>query len=179
MATSRVFLPWRKVRYWECLACGDCCKWFRVPLRMDEYANILKNYGSSFVKIDIGKVYLAKRHDGRCIFQFQSSGRWVCGIQASKPIACKQWPFIVVKKPLFGHADMALIRWYESNYYIYVDPRCRGVALGNPSTILLDKILPEVLNLSQGIRTDQYYSTSKIHIMDSRLSFRIPYQVAK
>jgi Fe-S-cluster containining protein len=146
---------------------------------MDEYANILKNYGSSFVKIDIGKVYLAKRHDGRCIFQFQSSGRWVCGIQASKPIACKQWPFIVVKKPLFGHADMALIRWYESNYYIYVDPRCRGVALGNPSTILLDKILPEVLNLSQGIRTDQYYSTSKIHIMDSRLSFRIPYQVAK
>ncbi|MGQ9542947.1 MAG: YkgJ family cysteine cluster protein [Candidatus Bathyarchaeia archaeon] len=176
MAAPRAFLPWRKVRYWECLACGDCCKWFRVPLRMDEYANLLKNYGSSCIDIGVDRVYLARRPDGRCVFQIPMSGRWICGIQAVKPIACKQWPFIIVNKPLFGHDDLALLKEFDLKFYIYVDPKCRGLLLGAPSTILLERILPEVLKLSHG-DVNQYYSTSRLLSVASRSRLHVFHQI--
>jgi len=62
---------------------------------MHEYAMITQKYGHDVLALGVGRAYLRRRTDGRCIFQYCESGSWLCGLQAEKPYACKMWPFVV------------------------------------------------------------------------------------
>lgn len=163
----RSLIPWTKVRSWLCLACGECCKKFRVPLRAKEYAEIVSKFGYGAVTLDVGRAYLrGDPSTGRCVFQRKVGGRWVCGIQEMKPLACKLWPFAVLDKPRGGGGREALYPRLGRKFYVYVDARCPGVELGAPSERFVAKVLPEVVKLSQGAEISQLYSTSPIPTLE-------------
>jgi Fe-S-cluster containining protein len=153
-------IPWRKVSFWRCLACGECCKKFRVPLTMFEYVEITSKFGENIIELDLGKAYLRRNPlTGRCVFQKLKNENWICGIQEAKPIACKLWPFIILTKPK-QKSDEALFIYKGENVYIYVDKRCPKVKIGKPTSYLINKVLPEVVNLNFNNKTKQFYSTS-------------------
>ncbi len=158
-------IPWARVRDWSCLACGECCKWFMIPLRADELARILHTFGEWAIEFKLTKAYIRKPYSGsRCIFQYRMRDKWLCILQemGMKPVACKLWPFIPLIKPKYGREQEAVFEHSGERFYIYVDPRCPGVTLGRPSLHLLQKVLPEVIELRLGIRTKQRFTTSSI-----------------
>jgi len=153
------FIPWSRVESWRCEACGECCKWFNIPLAMHEYAKISQAYGHHAFTLGLGKVYLRKQGDERCVFQFRLGGRWLCSLQAEKPYVCRMWPFMVSRSPVHGRSQAA--RW-DSPYgrvYIYVDPRCPMIAFGSPSRHFLNKVLPEFVEMAFSQRIRQEHST--------------------
>lgn len=161
MIGSRL-IPWRRIAYWECLACGECCKYFEIPLRAEEYAKITKRYGLNVITLGVGRAYLKKTLKGRCIFQKYISGRWLCSLKEDKPLVCKIWPFAALKDPKHGRNREALYNYYGDRYYIYVHPYCRGLIYGEPTSHLMDKVIPEVLRLSSGLIRTQEYTTAKL-----------------
>jgi len=166
--TQLRLVPWSHLKSWVCDACGECCRWFSVPVRMHEYAVILQRYGCGVVGLGLGRAYLRKRHDSRCIFQLRLGDRWLCGLQAKKPRVCKMWPFVVSKDPEYGRDEAA--RW-EGSYgraYVYVDPRCPRAVFGKPTRYLVEKVLPELVDLAFGRRESQLYTT---HISDSPFGY--------
>jgi hypothetical protein len=73
------FVPWSSVASWNCDGCGECCKWFTVPVTMHEYARISHRYGHDVVTLGLARAYLRKRPDGRCILmhiaQYESNSK--------------------------------------------------------------------------------------------------------
>ncbi len=158
-------IPWARVRDWNCLACGECCKRFVIPLRADELARILHTFGEWAIEFKLTKAYIRKPYSGsRCIFQYRMQDRWLCILQemGMKPVACKLWPFIPLVKPKYGRDREAFFEHLGERFYIYVDPRCPGVALGRPSLRLIQNVLPEVIELRLGIKAKQRFTTSSI-----------------
>ena len=153
------FVPWSRVESWSCRACGECCKWFSIPLTLHEYAKISHSYGHHAFTLSLGRAYLRKRADDRCLFQFRIGGRWLCGLQAEKPYICRMWPFTVSRNPIHGRSQAA--RWDSPHgrTYIYVDPRCPTITFGKPSNHLLSKVLPEFVEMAFGKRIHQENST--------------------
>ena len=151
-------IPWSRIQSWSCNACGECCKWFSIPLTPYEYAKISQTHGYEAFTLGLGKAYLRKRDDGRCLFQFRSGDRWLCGLQTEKPYVCKMWPFTVSKSPIHGRSQAA--RWNSAygGTYIYVDPRCPSITFGRPSNNLLNNVLTEFVEITFG-KTHQEYST--------------------
>lgn len=160
--TDTRLIPWRRIAYWECLACGECCRLFEVPLRTDEYAKITGLYGLNAVRLGVGRAYLKKTVKGRCVFQSYISGRWLCSLKDDKPLACKIWPFAALKDPRHGRDREALYDYYGDRYYIYVHPYCRGLIYGEPTSHLTDRVIPEVLRLSAKLTTRQKYTTASL-----------------
>lgn len=158
-------IPWGEVHSWRCDACGLCCKGFRVPLRMDEYVKIASRFGYGAVEFDLGKVYLKRGINDRCIFQRYWGGKWLCSLQAMKPLACKLYPFRVLSRPKYPGGGEAYYNYRGVELYIYLDPHCPGIRLGTPSREFVTKVLPEIVEISLGKRTRQYYSTD----------YKIPY----
>jgi len=153
------FLPWSQVKSWICDACGECCRWFKVPLTMHEYAMITQNYGHDVPALGVGRAYVRRRTDGRCVFQFKRYGRWLCGLQAQKPRACRMWPFIVSSNPVHGRGDAARWEGRHGRAHVYVDPRCSRIRFGKPTGYLVDKVLPEVMRMAYGQRETQLHTT--------------------
>ncbi|WP_455283575.1 YkgJ family cysteine cluster protein [[Eubacterium] cellulosolvens] len=153
------FIPWSRVKSWVCDACGECCRWFSVPVTMHEYARISQNYGHDVFALGLGRAYLRRRPDGRCVFQFKRGDRWLCALQAEKPHACKMWPFIVCSNPVHGRDDAARWDGRGGRAYVYVDPRCSRIWLGKPTGQLVDKALPEFVDIAYGRRGTQLYTT--------------------
>jgi len=87
--TESSFVPWSRVASWNWDGCGECCKWFSVPVTMHEYARISHSYGHDVLTLGLGRAYLRKRRDGRCMFQYYDGGSWLCGLQTEKPYVCK------------------------------------------------------------------------------------------
>ncbi|MEM2842258.1 MAG: YkgJ family cysteine cluster protein [Candidatus Bathyarchaeia archaeon] len=151
-------IPWRKVSFWLCSACGKCCIKFNVPLTITEYAKIMNRFGDAVIELDFGKAYLKKNPaTGRCIFQKWRNGKWICGIQEIKPLACKLWPFIILNKPKM---DEALFTYIGEKFYIYLDKHCPEVKIGKPTNYLTNKVLPEIVKLSLNEKFKQVYSTA-------------------
>lgn len=155
-------IPWSKVEGWACIACGDCCKDFRVPISAYEVARLAGSFGYWAIEAGLNSYYLKKRLDGRCAFQVRRSGRWICGVQPLKPMACKLWPFMVYEKPRYGCRDEAEYEFNGQRFYVYVNPYCRGLAYGKPSHTFESKVLPEFIEIKLGIRERQSLSTSSI-----------------
>jgi len=153
-------IPWRKVENWFCIACGDCCREFRVPLNAYEATKLAEIFGYDCLELGLKGYYLKKKPNRRCIFQIYSGGRWICGIQGIKPLACRLWPFIVTQKPRYEYKDEAEFEFRGQKVYVYLNPYCRGIIYGTPSSIFIKKVIPEFVELSLGLRREQELSTS-------------------
>jgi Fe-S-cluster containining protein len=138
-----------------------CCRGFKVPLKMDEYVKIASQFGYDAVELDVGKVYLQRGANDRCIFQRYWDGKWLCMLQAIKPIACKLFPFRVQREPKYPGGGSAYFNYRGTALYVYLDPHCPRIRLGTPSRDFTNKVLPEFVEIGLGVRTKQYYSTSQ------------------
>ena len=165
-------ITWRNVKSWSCVGCGMCCKDYHVVLNFAEWITIVKNYGTEATIPTPSKLLLGKKSNGTCYFLNQFGNTPVCGLQHSKPLACKIWPFKVFKEPKFGQDREALYVHHGQNFYVYVDPGCTGLRQGQPTTDFKYKILPEFIDVAIGLRLNQYYSTSKTHGQLFRQPFR-------
>ncbi len=158
---DRGLVPWSQVNSWACVACGKCCVGYRVPLKADEYARVSHLYGYSVIEFGLGKVFLKHGEGNRCVFQHPSMGRWVCSLQALKPLACKLFPFRVLSKPVYSRGDGSAYKYQGTTFHVYLDPDCDGVRAGTPSNRFLYQILPEVIQIGIGQRYKQRFTTSK------------------
>ncbi len=138
------YLPWSKVSDWYCKTCGKCCKVFKVPLSFIEVKLLLKRFGSYCIEASTGVFYL-KRINGRCIFQFSN----LCSIHPFKPIACKLWPFSIHEIPKYGEKNHAYFEYRGQVFYVYLNSYCEGIIPGKPSFRLVNKIIPELIDLTQ------------------------------
>ncbi len=136
-------VPWRRVRDWECIACGSCCRRFYVPLNRREAVRIATKYGWDKIEIVHGKTVL-RRVNGRCIFQVGN----LCSLGNDKPVVCKTWPILVMEKPIYGRGEEAIFQLDEM-YYVYVDLRCPSVRLGRPSQRLVEMVIPEAIRIKR------------------------------
>jgi Fe-S-cluster containining protein len=151
-------IPWSEVETWSCCGCGECCRPYSVPLSAWEWTRITQSYGASVTEISIDGLFLKKKQ-GRCIFQYMQSGKWLCSIQHLKPLACKLWPFKIFRKPKFGRAEKATLESGGRKLFVYADPLCPTLKLGEPSEEFLKNILPEFIGISLSAYGKQYYST--------------------
>jgi Fe-S-cluster containining protein len=155
-------VPWRHVASWNCVACGMCCKGFKVVLNFPEWINIVKAYGVDFTQASINRFYLKHKSDDTCVFLYNYYGNWLCSLQHMKPRACKLWPFKVSDKPKYGRPNEARYDLANMKLYIYVDPSCIGLRWGNPTPKFLNSTLPEFVDLALGQPRKQVYSTARL-----------------
>ncbi len=153
-------VSWRHVNSWRCNGCGICCRDFEVSLRFDEWLNMVRAYGVGVTKAGLNSFHIAKKSDETCLFLCSVYGRWLCGLQNMKPMACKLWPFKVLGHPKYGNAKQALFQYNGRNFFVYVDPYCPQIMWGQPTAELTYKIIPEVIEIALGARKKQIHSTS-------------------
>jgi Fe-S-cluster containining protein len=158
-------IPWRRVKSWNCINCGVCCKEYDVLLGYSEWANIIRDFGISVIKPSVARLCLGKKDDGTCIFLYISSGSWLCALQSNKPKACKLWPFKIFEQPKYGGDSEAIYRIGERSLFIYVDPSCIGLTWGTPTRRFTHETLPEFIELALGIREKQFYSTCRFDFL--------------
>lgn len=156
-------VPWRRIRSWACLRCGECCTKFRVNLNPYEYVKIFELIPEAVI-VD-AKPYLRKI-GGRCIFQNEQG---LCDLQelGLKPFSCKIWPFLVYEKPKSDNRDESEFYHKDEKYYVYLNEYasiCPGINNGIPEE--LPNIISEVIELYENPAREQKYSTSRI--------FRLP-----
>ncbi len=154
-------IPWREVSSWSCKACGNCCIGYRVPLKMDEMVRITNRYGRNVLRYGLGKAYLRNQRNGRCTFQRPLMGRWICTLQGTKPTACRLFPFRIQKKPIYKRGDNGRVRMGGRDFYLYMDPSCEGIDLGQPTERFSKEIVPEILRIGMGLPVKQKFTTSK------------------
>lgn len=131
-------MPWSRVHSWHCIACGECCKHFKVPLTFWEYLKFRK-----LGVVEERRKYYLRKINGRCPFQI---GRF-CGIQESKPLVCKLFPFTIRQRG----DDSALFYYGDDEYYVYVDVFCRNIVFGGPS-FRFKEMVREALEIYTGKR---------------------------
>ena len=158
-------VPWQHVANWKCNACGLCCKTYSVVLNFPEWLRIVKNYGVEKTVSDLNKLYLNRRDDGSCVFLYSFSNANLCGIQQTKPKACKLWPSRITSKPEFGYARDALYSYGKNRLYIYADSACSGLRLGKPTLEFTAHTLKEFIEIALGFRTGQYKTTANIDFL--------------
>lgn len=145
-------VPWRLVASWHCDACGKCCKEYRVRLRAYEF---IKFRHTGFIEEKAGRFYI-KKIGGFCPFQ---KGR-LCSLGNSKPIACKLYPFSVLKKG----EEIALFEYEGEDFFVYVDDFCKNVRIKRdpkPSAEVAQKI-EEAIEIILGKRLELNLLTAKI-----------------
>ncbi len=155
-------IPWSQVQSWTCNACGECCKWFSVPLNAYEYAKLGQTYGFNMVEVSDGRSWLRKSIDDRCAFMILHGGRWLCGLQGEKPNVCKIWPFRVTDRPLYGRGLGARYENEEWTGYVYVDPRCPAIVYGDPTPYFTHNVIREFVELALGKIEHQSHSTADL-----------------
>jgi len=156
-------VPWSWVRSWYCSNCGLCCREFEVVLRFDEWLRMVQRYGVGVTKAGLDKFYMGKKDDRTCLFLYNSLGRWFCGLQHMKPVACRLWPFKISNRPTYGRPKEAVFNYGEKQVFVYIDPICPEIAWGQPSPQMLYRVIPELVEIAMGIREKQVYSTSSIY----------------
>ncbi len=133
---SSMKVPWRRIHSWQCTACGECCKDFKVPLTFWEYLRFKK-----LGLVEEKRKYYLRKINGRCPFQV---GRF-CGIQDSKPLVCKLFPFLIRDRG----DDLALFYYGDEEYYVYVDTYCKNIVFGKP-TPRFREMVKEALDIYTG-----------------------------
>ncbi len=128
---------------------------------MDEYVRVASMYGQDVLEFGVGKAYLKVGSDQRCVFQRPSMGRWVCTLQAVKPMACKLFPFRVYSKPVYSRGDNSAYVFGGRTFHVYLDQACQGVVPGKPNERFVNEVLPEVVGIGMGIAHKQRLTTSK------------------
>jgi Fe-S-cluster containining protein len=154
------FVRWSQIQSWSCDACGECCRWFTVPISTYEYAKICQTRRFEAFEFREGKIWLKKRSDKRCIFTFPLRGQWLCGLQNEKPHVCRMWPFRVADRPLYGREDRARYEGSEWTGYVYVDPRAPRVIYGRPTPEFMRRVVEEFVQIATRRISHQNYSTA-------------------
>jgi Fe-S-cluster containining protein len=152
-------LPWSAVKSWTCSRCGECCKLI-VQLTTREWLDLTRQYGSMIVDQRVGGFFLRKTVDNRCPFLRMGVKGWQCGLQRSKPLACKLWPFRVLTKPKYDQPREACYDHRDKQFYVYALPICPGISWGRPSDQLAKRTIPELIDIRLGLQTRQFFSTS-------------------
>jgi len=147
-----MLVPWRRVHSWYCIACGRCCREYRVPLRFYEYLRLRE---TGFVEERNGKFYI-KKIGNRCPFQHGN----LCILQGElKPTACKLYPFNVRSKG----DEMAEFEYDGDTFYVYVDvSTCPNIVLGKPS-FMMRKLVEEAVQIYLGEKRRMDYITSNLY----------------
>lgn len=152
------YVPWRSVKSWACLGCGECCKRYRVTLTVYEYALIVKRLGPEFIEISETGDPCLRRVKGTCVFQDLNG---LCQLQplGLKPLACKVWPFKVQEAPARGYrSEYARFDYEGEAYYVYVNSSCNGVNAGTFNGLV--QAIREVIEMRKNPRKPQFFSTS-------------------
>ena len=154
-------VPWQRVKSWNCITCGICCREFDVILTFWEWANIIRKFGASAIKPSVTRLCLGKKSDGTCVFLYNSSGSWLCALQQSKPKACKLWPFKILEQPRYDRDKEAIYQYGDKDFFVYVDPSCLGITWGIPTKRFISETLPEFIEIALRKREKQFYSTCR------------------
>lgn len=168
-----LFVPWRYICNWKCIACGECCRSYRVVLTFPEWLRVVKNYGVEKTSSGLDKLFIRRESDGSCAFLCNLSNMYLCGLQHMKPKACKLWPFKILNQPKFGHAKEAVYDYGRYRLFIYADSNCSGLRLGRPTMDFTDQTLKEVVNIALGRRNGQLKTTAKIRFIQPYTRLRI------
>ncbi len=128
---------------------------------MDEMVMVSNQYGPNVLEYGLGKAYLRNQSNGRCVFQRPLMGRWICTLQGTKPTACRLFPFRLHSKPIYKGGDNARVQIGDKTYYLYMDPDCQGIVLGQPTERFRNEIVPEIVRIGMGLPVKQRYTTSK------------------
>jgi len=168
-----LFVPWRYIADWKCIACGNCCKSYSVVLSFPEWLKIVKNYGVDKTVSGLDKLFIKRRNDGSCSFLYGLSNTYLCGLQHMKPKACKLWPFKVLSKPKFGYANEAVYYYSGDKLFIYADSTCSGLRYGNPTREFTNYTLKEFVEIALERRNDQFKTTANIGFLQPYARFRI------
>ena len=159
MQTKLNFVPWQYIADWKCDMCGSCCKLYSVVIDFPEWLQIVKNFGVEKTVAGLDRFYIKRSSDGSCPFICGFAGACMCGLQNTKPGACKQWPFKVLLEPKFGDANHALYRYGDLNLFVYADSICSGLRYGNPIWEFGAVTLREFVEITLGKRQTQHNST--------------------
>ncbi len=157
-----IFVPWRHIANWNCIACGKCCRLYSVVLSFPEWLKIVKNYGAGKTASGIDKLFIKRRNDGSCAFLYRFSNVYLCGLQYMKPKACKLWPFKVLSKPKYGHANEAVYYYGGGRFFLYADSSCSGLMYGTPTEEFASHTLKEFVEIAFGLRNSQIKTTANI-----------------
>ncbi|WP_202319659.1 YkgJ family cysteine cluster protein [Archaeoglobus neptunius] len=134
-----MLVPWKRVASWHCNACGVCCRVYKPKLTLYEY---LKLRTTGFVEEKAGKFYL-KKVGGRCPFQRGN----LCSLQQTiKPLSCKLFPFVILKKG----SDDALFEFEDREYFVYADPFCPNLRIKRDCTPSVYSAVKEAIMLFEG-----------------------------
>jgi Fe-S-cluster containining protein len=153
-------VPWRYVNNWGCNGCGICCKKFNVVLKFKEWLKLVQTYGIGVTGTGLNSFYIGKRSDGSCVFLTTSRGICFCGLQVTKPLACKLWPFKILDRPKYGYVKESIFDYKGRRFYVYIDPSCPEITWGKPSTTIAYRVIPEFIDIALGLKGKQYYSTA-------------------
>ncbi|MEM2118502.1 MAG: YkgJ family cysteine cluster protein [Candidatus Bathyarchaeia archaeon] len=156
------FVPWRHVAEWKCKACGECCRLYSVVLNFQEWLRIVRNYGAEYTVSGLNKLFIRRKDNGECPFLCGFSNVYACGLQHSKPKACKLWPFKVMTRPAYGFANKAAYSYGKDVFYVYADSMCSGIRYGAPTFGFEHETVKEFIEIALGIRQVQQKTTSKI-----------------
>jgi len=170
-------ISWKKVKSWKCITCGECCNCFNIPLKSIEYARMIKIFGNEIFDLNKNpvKIFLKRRENRRCIFQYYLCGKWICAIQQIKPIACKIFPFSISK----SSNKKALYKYKGTLYNIYLERSCKGIKLGNPSNEFIYQILPKAIELSLNPENLHNILTSQLLLDPLNQYFLRSYRIKK
>jgi hypothetical protein len=159
--TSMQYIPWQNVNSWQCKACGYCCKLYSVVLNFGEYLRLTQTYGKEAAVTDLSRFYIKRHSNGDCAFLRSKSLKYYCGLQATKPEACKIWPFKVVAEPRYGDEELAAFNYAGKEVYVYVDNMCNGLRYGKPSWEFQNQTIPEFVEIALGTREFQHHATGR------------------
>jgi len=168
-----LFVPWRYIADWRCVACGKCCKSYSVILSFPEWLKIVKNYGVGKTVSGLDKLFITRRSDGSCVFLYKLSNMHLCGLQYMKPKACKLWPFKVLTKPKYGYANEAAYYYGGDEFFLYADSTCSGLIYGEPTENFTKYTLQEFVEIALGRRNNQTKTTTNIGLHQPYAQFRI------
>jgi len=168
-----LFVPWRYVADWRCIACGKCCISYSVVLSLPEWLGIIKNYGVDKTVSGLNKLFISRRTDGSCVFLYRFSNWYLCGLQQGKPKACKLWPFKVLSRPKYGYANDAVYYDGRDSFYVYADSTCSGLLYGRPTETFARHTLKEFVEIALGRHKNQFKTTGEVGFMQPYAHSRI------
>jgi Fe-S-cluster containining protein len=143
MERGERYIPWREAKLWRCIRCGECCRAYIAPLKINEAASLTRKYGPVVVYYN-GKYYLSKKGDGSCIFLTKVNGIAYCTIYLERPLSCKLYPFHLSMKPMEGVSEEnARIEFEDMELYLYLDSLCPGIGHG----YRIEDFIPKIVDL--------------------------------
>lgn len=153
----RRYVPWKDIDSWTCVACGGCCKEFKINLTSYEYVKLTRLFGYDIFGIDDRGKPTLKKVSNSCVFQDRSG---LCTLQplGLKPIACRMWPFWIRGERISEIGD-ARFEYAGFDYYVYVDRSypCPGFGRGKKDEIPL--IIEELIEIMRNPSIQQMRST--------------------